>query len=218
MTTQAQKEQKEKEEAAAAKDKKTPAPTSVSKETEERNKKQTEAVKQIQKLTTELAGDTAPKLPTSQRYDKNPNSTPPGERSLADTPTSAATSQLTSAALALNAASDAYTLQADSDKRLKSDPRYERDQKIFELGQTGIPIPSTPSTGIEPLKVVVIQQPPASAATFDTTDVNAQVKHDMEVLNKAQQDSRIPPGEQDGPDGGEVLAKAPKGQEKNFKL
>lgn len=41
------------------------------------------------------------------------------------------------AAAALGQARDAITLQLESDAQLTSDPRYERDQKVFEMGQRG---------------------------------------------------------------------------------
>jgi hypothetical protein len=41
------------------------------------------------------------------------------------------------AAGAIGAARDALALQLESDARLASDPRYERDQKVYDLGQAG---------------------------------------------------------------------------------
>lgn len=125
------------------------------------------------------------------------NPVPAAERTAANT-SPAATGQLSSAAGAIQAARTALQLQVDSDKRLMSDPRYERDQRIYELGQAGKlgKVPPTEAekaaaamrSGLDPKVIEMIPSTPEE-----------QVADDMKRLDQAEKLSApVKPGETDG--------------------
>ena len=68
------------------------------------------------------------------------------------------------AAGAIGAARDALVTQLESDARITADPRYERDQKVFELGQAGKLALVTPLEGKTAEEQVAEDMPRLEAA------------------------------------------------------
>jgi len=127
--------------------------------------------------------------------------TPPDQRSPA-TNAPAATSQLDSAAGAVQAARTAVTTQLISDKRLMSDPRYERDQRIYALGQQG-KLGYVPPSDAEKAAMAARAGLPAEVVEKIPSTPSEQVSDDMKRLDHAEQRAQemnptIVAGEQDG--------------------
>lgn len=112
------------------------------------------------------------------------------------------------AAGALGQARDAITLQLESDARLTSDPRYERDQKVFELGQTG-KLGLVAPTEAEKAAQVERAGVSAEVAALVPSTPEEQVADDMRRLGEAEErgatgttaaqvrETEVPAGEQD---------------------
>jgi hypothetical protein len=114
----------------------------------------------------------------------NLNETPPHERLPASGPAITSAAQIAAGHIA--AATTAIELQETSDRLLKSDPRYERDQKVFEMGQRG-KLGLVPPSEAE--QAVMAQRAGISADAADKIPTNAeeQVEEDMQRLNVAEE-------------------------------
>jgi hypothetical protein len=159
-----------------------------------------ETVKQLDKLHEQIAQPTKESSAKRSANPGNLNKTPPEERGpgfIGDQPLAAANA----AAAHISAARDQFTNQVQADARLLSDPRYERDQKVFELGQTGklglVPpaeaelAASAERAGLSPEVAEKVPQTPQE-----------QVDEDMPRLEQAEKTAAqmtpgLPTGEQD---------------------
>lgn len=155
-----------------------------------------ETLKQIEEITKKSVA--RPRGPAAQEGNDN-HPVPPEERTTANAP--AAVAQLDSAAGAIAAARTAVTAQLDSDKRLTSDPRYERDQKIFEMGKQGKLGLVPPSDAEKAAMAVRSGLDPAIIDKVPSTP-HEQVAQDMPRLQQAEEKSKelaptVAPGEQE---------------------
>jgi hypothetical protein len=106
------------------------------------------------------------------------------------------------AAGAIGAARDALTTQLVADARLVSDPRYERDQKVFALGQQGR-LGLVPPTEAEVITAASRAGTPPEAAEKLPTTPEEQVSQDMPRLEAAEKraasvnQTLVAPGTQD---------------------
>ena len=142
-----------------------------------------ETVSAINELLEGIAVPTKKSSAEKSKESGNLNETPPEERTLSQE-NIAKTQHLSAAAGHLAAAKVALETQAVSDARLLSDPRYERDQKILELAQTGKLgfVPPAP----EEIAAQNATLPPAVLREMPKT-VEEQVERDMERLNIAEE-------------------------------
>lgn len=130
----------------------------------------------------------------------NLNPTAPEDRTAARGPQVLAGAA--TAAGAIGAARDALTTQLTADARLASDPRYERDQKVFELGQQG-KLGLVPPTEAEVITSAARAGTPPEAADKIPTTPEEQVSQDMPRLEEAEKraasvnQSLVAPGTQD---------------------
>jgi hypothetical protein len=94
------------------------------------------AMKKLEDIQKEVAAPTKESSAKRSQSGTGNNPTPPEERlpGLAGTQATAAAD---AAAGAISAARNHMVLQAETDTRLKSDPRYERDQEVYKMGQEG---------------------------------------------------------------------------------
>lgn len=156
-----------------------------------------ETLKQIDELTKKSEAPQRGPAATATDY----HSVPAHERTTAQQ-APASTSQLDSAALALGAARAAVTTQLQSDARLMSDPRYERDQKIYEMGKQGKLGMVPPSEAEKAAQAARVGLPPEVVEKIPSTP-SEQVSDDMKRLQEAEKRSKelnptITAGEQDG--------------------
>ncbi len=131
----------------------------------------------------------------------NLNPIPPHERSLSRGPQVLAAAA--TAAGAIGAARDALASQLEADARLTSDPRYERDQKVYELGATGKLAGIAPAPAEAAALAARAGLPPEVAELTPKTP-EEQVAQDMPRLEAAEERANanvaathIPPGQQD---------------------
>jgi hypothetical protein len=89
------------------------------------------------------------------------------------------------AAGAIGAARDALVTQLESDARLISDPRYERDQKVYELGQQG-KLGNVPLSEAEQIALVARTGNPPEVAEAMPKNVHEQIADDMSRLGVAE--------------------------------
>lgn len=89
------------------------------------------------------------------------------------------------AAGAIGAARDALTTQLEADARLTSDPRYERDQKVYELGQQG-KLGMVPPTQAEQAAAAARAGLPPEIAELTPKTAEEQVAEDMPRLAAAE--------------------------------
>lgn len=113
----------------------------------------------------------------------------------------AATAQLDQALGAIGAARTAMTAQLTSDARIASDPRYERDQKVFALGQQG-KLGAVPPSEAEKVAMAARTGIDPEAAKLAPSTSAEQVAQDMPRLAAAEKtgplDAVIKAGEQEG--------------------
>lgn len=110
--------------------------TATDKVTEGTSNVAKDAMKKLENIQKEVAAPTRePSAKRSQSGTGN-HPVPPEERQpgLAGTQATAAADM---AAGAISAARDHLVRQEETEKRLKSDPRYERDQLVYKMGQEG---------------------------------------------------------------------------------
>lgn len=92
------------------------------------------------------------------------------------------------AAGAIGAARDALATQLEADARLVSDPRYERDQKVYELGQMG-KLQFVPPTEAEVITAASRSGTPEEALDRIPKTPQEQVAQDMPRLEAAEKRS-----------------------------
>lgn len=93
-----------------------------------------EGVSRITEVTKTFESEA--KKPHSERTGADNNPTPPHERNMANAGP-AATAALDSVAQSTRNAIESLRNHEESEARIKSDPRWERDQKVFEMGRAG---------------------------------------------------------------------------------
>jgi hypothetical protein len=113
----------------------------------------------------------------------NLNPVAPEDRTIARGPQILAAANV--AAGAIGAARTALTTQLEADARLVSDPRYERDQKVFELGQTGKLAGIAPTDAEVAARLSAAGQDPDIADKLPKTG-EEQVAQDMPRLAEAE--------------------------------
>jgi hypothetical protein len=89
------------------------------------------------------------------------------------------------AAGAIGAARDALAGQLEADARLTSDPRYERDQRVYELGQAG-KLAGIRPTEAEAAAAVARAGLPPEVAELTPKTAEEQVAQDMPRLDEAE--------------------------------
>lgn len=146
-----------------------------------------EAVKAIEEVEKKYAAETYGPSDERAKQPGNLNPIPPHERTLARGPQ--ATAPIDAAAGHLSAARTAITQQYESEARLKSDPRHERDQKIYELGQQGKLGFVPPSEAEVAAQAAKSGLPPEVADRLPKTP-QEQAEQDMVRLNKAEEISK----------------------------
>ena len=113
----------------------------------------------------------------------------------------AATAQLDQALGAIGTARTAMTTQLTSDARIASDPRYERDQKVFALGQQG-KLGAVPPSDAEKVAMASRAGIDPEAAKLTPSTPAEQVEQDMPRLEAAEKSTPLSPvisaGEQEG--------------------
>lgn len=113
----------------------------------------------------------------------------------------AATAQLDQALGAIGAARTAMTAQLVSDAKIASDPRYERDQKVFALGQQG-KLSAVPPSDAEKVAMAARAGIDPEAAKLTPSTPAEQVQQDMPRLEAAEKSTPLSPvisaGEQEG--------------------
>lgn len=95
-----------------------------------------DAMERLEKIQQDVAAPTRESSAKRSQTGTGNNPTPPEER-LPTGPGTQTTAAADMAAGAISAARDHLIRQEETDKRLKSDPRYERDQEVFKMGQEG---------------------------------------------------------------------------------
>jgi hypothetical protein len=144
------------------------------------------ASKTVKKLDEIVKQFEAPTYGGSMERHKQPgnlNPVPPEERTIQRGPLvlqAAAT-----AAGAIGAARDALSTQLEADARLTSDPRYERDQMVYELGQAGKLAGIRPTDAEVEAQVARSGLPPEVADKLPK-DAKEQIEQDMPRLEEAQ--------------------------------
>jgi hypothetical protein len=94
------------------------------------------AMKKLEAIQKEVAAPPRESSAKRSQSGTGNNPTPPEERSPAQAGTQV-TAAADMAAGAISAARDHLVRQEETERRLKSDPRYERDQEVFKKGQEG---------------------------------------------------------------------------------
>ncbi len=152
-------------------------------------------VEQINNIQKQFQAEQIPSSAERAKKSGNYHPVPPEERSPARGPQTLAAAD--TAAGALGAARDAITSQLVADARIASDPRYERDQKVYELGATGKLGKIAPS---EAEVAAALEKTGLSQEVADKIPKNAeeQVAQDMPRLEAAEvAPTTIPPGVQE---------------------
>jgi hypothetical protein len=114
----------------------------------------------------------------------NLNPIPPHERSISRGPQVLAAAA--TAAGAIGAARDSLTQQLEADARLVSDPRYERDQKVYELGVQGKLAGIAPAPAEAAAQVARTGLPPEIAKLVPKTP-EEEVEQDMPRLEEVEE-------------------------------
>ncbi len=155
-----------------------------------------EAAKRTIEKLNKITKDLDPGEARGPSHDRKNNPTPPEDRVAGPGP--AATAALDAASGAVAAAGANLQAQERSDALLKSDPRYERDQKVYEMGQTG-------KLGYVPLSPAEVAASGVSPEVLKELPKNAQEQADQDMGRLEQGEQRaaeatgtVQPGEQDG--------------------
>lgn len=157
-------------------------------------------VEKLGEIVKQFEGETYGSSMERAKQPGNLNKVPPHERSADRGP--AVLAAAATAAGAIGAARDAITMQLESDARLTSDPRYERDQKVFELGQAG-KLGMVPPTEAEAAAAAARAGLPPEIGELTPKTPEEQVAQDMPRLQEAEERATtvtgtvIPAGEQD---------------------
>lgn len=113
----------------------------------------------------------------------NAHTIPPEKRTLPPGPQQLA--QVDSAYHHASAAEASATMHERSQALIESDPRHERDQKVFELGKQG-KLPLVPPTEAEKITLAARTGVPAEAASQIPSTPQEQVEQDMPRLEAAE--------------------------------
>ena len=103
-----------------------------------------ETLRELEKIQVKIAAKPKKSSAAKSQEKGNANETPPAARgpgTLGDQELALANA----AAASVAAASVKLQRQLEADARLSSDPRYERDQEVFELGRAGKLAAATPA-------------------------------------------------------------------------
>ena len=162
-----------------------------------------ETVEQIEKIQEQFSGETYKSSAERSKQSGNLNEVPPHERTMSRGPQILAAAD--QAAGALGAARDAITNQLVADARIASDPRYERDQLVYELGATGKLAGIKPAPAEAAMASIKAGVPPEVQELVPKT-AEEQVAQDMPRLEEQKEKPTgvaatvVPSGEQDSAD------------------
>ena len=158
-------------------------------------------VEKLDEVVKQFEGETYGPSDKRAQESGNPHPVAPEDRTIARGPQVLAGAAL--AAGSIGAARDQLATQLEADARLASDPRYERDQKVFELGQQGKLAGIAPSPA-EAAAQVVRAGLPAEVAEKVPKTPEEQVAQDMPRLEEAEERPNanvaatlVEPGQQD---------------------
>ena len=178
--TEKKEDKKQEQKEVEKKDKKQEKNQDDSKQ--KRNEENKEMIKKLDELQTTHSEE--PRASAAARFESKSgnNPTPPEERTQAE---SFATTASSSVGGAIAGAKAILEREIETQKRIESDPRYERDQKIFELAQTGKLSLVAPS---EAEKAATLARSGLSEEAQEKIPKTAeeQVAEDMERLNAAE--------------------------------
>jgi len=162
-----------------------------------------ETVKQIEEIQGQFAGESYKSSAERSKAGGNINPIPPHERELPRGPAILAAAD--SAAGALGAARDHIVNQLTADARISADPRYERDQLVYKLGQEGKlagiePAPAEAAaaalkSGTPPEVLELVPKTAEEQVAQDMPRLEAQDKKPTSLASTV-----IPAGEQDSAD------------------
>lgn len=143
-----------------------------------------DTLKELDKLQEKIAVPTKESSAKRSQESGNPNPTPPQERKreyAGDQNLALANA----AAQQVSGARTQLTAQLEADARLTSDPRYERDQKIFEMGRQGTLQYVPPSEAEAIAESARAGVPPEAAQAIPRTP-EEQAADDMKRLEQAE--------------------------------
>lgn len=158
-------------------------------------------VEKLEEVVKQFEGETYESSDKRSQTAGNPNPVKPEDRTIARGPQVLAGAAL--AAGSIGAARDQLASQLEADARLTSDPRYERDQKVYELGQQGKLAGIAPAPA-EAAALAAKAGLPAEVAEKIPKTPEEQVAQDMPRLEEAQERAQagvastlVEPGKQD---------------------
>jgi hypothetical protein len=158
-------------------------------------------VEKLNEMSKEFEAETYGPSDERSKQGGNLNKIPPHERHASRGPQVLAAAATASGAL--GAARDAITQQLESDARLVSDPRYERDQKVYELGAAGKLAGIAPAPAEAAAQAARAGLPPEVAKLTPKTP-EEQIEQDMPRLKEVEERPQpnvaatlVEPGEQD---------------------
>lgn len=140
-------------------------------------------VEKLNEIVKEFEGEVYESSFARSQKSGNLNPVAPEDRTISRGP--AVLAAAATAAGAIGAARDALVTQLESDARLVSDPRYERDQKVYELGQAGKLAGIAPAPAEAAAQMARAGLPPEVAELTPKT-AEEQVAQDMPRLKEAE--------------------------------
>lgn len=143
----------------------------------------------LQEARTNLGVETYGPSSERAKQSGNLNPVPPHERKASQGPMQTAAADLAAGHLA--AAETAILTQAESQARIESDPRHERDQKVFELARTGKLAGIAPSPA-EAAAIAARSGMPQEVADLIPKTPEEQVAQDMPRLEEAERRANQP--------------------------
>lgn len=145
-------------------------------------------VEKLDEIVKQFEAETYGPSDKRSRETGNLNKIPPHERSISRGPQVLAAAA--TAAGAIGAARDHLTSQLEADARLVSDPRYERDQKVYELGVTGKLAGIEPSPAEAAAAAARAGLPP-EVAELTPKSPEEQIAQDMPRLEKVEERANV---------------------------
>lgn len=158
---------------------------------EQAKKQEEQARETLDKLEDAAQSSATPTYkPSAERSKESGNPHPIKPEDRVPTIGLAYTASADSAAGAIGAARAQLEGQLEADKRIQSDPRWERDQKVFEMGQKGQLGLVPPSEAEVAAQAVRGGMPSAVAEKLPTTP-EEQAADDMERLEKGEKRAEV---------------------------
>lgn len=159
-----------------------------------------ETLARLDEVGKQFEGETYDSSLNRAQKPGNVNKTPPHERTPSRGP--ALNAPLATAAGAIGAARAAITAEMDAQARIESDPRHERDQRVYEMGQRGV-LPLVPPSEAEQAALAARSGMPAEVIDKMPKTPEEQVAEDTARLDQAEDrsaqlhSSTVPPGQQE---------------------